>query len=62
MSAIVFEIDFADSRWWFRSPAREFSFPSKIEAIQAALRGDFAAFSELSDPMERARKCLDMFL
>ena len=27
-----------------------------------ALRGDFAAFSELSDPVERARKCLDMFI
>jgi hypothetical protein len=38
MSEIVFEIDFADSRWWFRSPSREFSFPSKIEAIEAALR------------------------
>jgi len=27
-----------------------------------ALRGDFAIFSELSDPMERARKCLEVFL
>ena len=27
-----------------------------------ALRGDFAAFTELSDPLERARKCLDIFL
>jgi len=27
-----------------------------------ALRGDFAAFSELSDPIERARKCLNLFL
>jgi hypothetical protein len=27
-----------------------------------ALRGDFAVFSELSDPIERARKCLDLFL
>jgi hypothetical protein len=37
MSATVFEIDFADSRWWFRSPTRESSFASKIEAIEAAL-------------------------
>jgi hypothetical protein len=27
-----------------------------------ALRGDFAVFSELSDPIDRARKCLDLFL
>jgi hypothetical protein len=27
-----------------------------------ALRGDFAIFSDLSDPMERARKCLEVFL
>ena len=27
-----------------------------------ALRGDFAVFTELSDPIERARKCLDLFL
>jgi hypothetical protein len=38
MAETVFEIDFADSRWWFRSPSRRFSFPSKIEAIEAALR------------------------
>jgi hypothetical protein len=38
MSDLVFEIDFADSRWWFRSPSRQYSFPSKIEAIEAALR------------------------
>jgi hypothetical protein len=38
MAETVFEIDFADSRWWFRSPSRQFSFPSKIEAIEAALR------------------------
>jgi hypothetical protein len=38
MAETVFEIDFADSRWWFRSPLRQFSFPSKIEAIEAALR------------------------
>ncbi len=38
MPEIVFEIVFADSRWWFRSPLRESSFPSKIEAIEAALR------------------------
>jgi hypothetical protein len=34
----VFEIIFADSKWWFRSPSREISFPSKTEAIEAALR------------------------
>ncbi len=33
----VFEIVFADSRWWFRSSSRESSFPSKLEAIEAAL-------------------------
>jgi len=38
MPAIVFEIVFADSKWWFRSPSRESSFPSKIEAVEAALR------------------------
>jgi len=27
-----------------------------------ALRGDFGVFAELSDPLERARKCLDLFL
>ena len=27
-----------------------------------ALRGDFALFNELSDPVERARRCLDLFL
>ena len=27
-----------------------------------ALRGDFAVFTEVSDPIERARKCLDLFL
>jgi hypothetical protein len=27
-----------------------------------ALRGDFAALTELSDPVARARKCLDLFL
>jgi hypothetical protein len=30
-------------------------------ALQA-LRGDFAAFSELSDPIERVHKCLDILL
>jgi hypothetical protein len=34
----VFEIVFADSKWWFRSPSKETSFPSKIDAIEAALR------------------------
>ncbi|MBV8142100.1 MAG: hypothetical protein JOZ60_08655 [Verrucomicrobia bacterium] len=34
----IIEIVFADSKWWFRSPSRETSFPSKIDAIQAALR------------------------
>src|SRR6266446_7137736 len=38
MPDIVFDIIFADSKWWFRSPSRESSFPSKIEAIEAALR------------------------
>jgi hypothetical protein len=38
MPDIVFDIVFADSKWWFRSPSRESSFPSKIEAIEAALR------------------------
>src|SRR5277367_4597705 len=38
MAESVFEIDFADSRWWLRSASRQFSFPSKIEAIEAALR------------------------
>jgi hypothetical protein len=38
MAETVFKIDFADSRWWFRSPSRQFSFASKIEAIEAALR------------------------
>jgi hypothetical protein len=38
MAETVFEIDFTDSRWWLRSPSRQFSFPSKIEAIEAALR------------------------
>jgi hypothetical protein len=28
----------------------------------AALRGDFAAIDKLSDPIERARKCLEVFL
>jgi hypothetical protein len=28
----------------------------------AALRGDFAAIEKLSDPVERARKCLEVFL
>jgi hypothetical protein len=38
MPDIVFDIVFADSKWWFRSPSRGSSFPSKIEAIEAALR------------------------
>jgi hypothetical protein len=38
MPESVFEIVFADSKWWFRSPSRESSFPSKIEALEAALR------------------------
>jgi hypothetical protein len=38
MAETVFEIEFANSRWWFRSPSRQLSFPSKIEAIEAALR------------------------
>jgi hypothetical protein len=38
MAETLFEIDFADSQWWFRSPSRQFPYPSKIEAIEAALR------------------------
>jgi len=37
----------------------------EIEAEKSslkALRGDFAVFSELSDPIDHARKCLDLFL
>jgi hypothetical protein len=38
----VFEIVFADSKWWFRSPSRESSFPSKIDALEAALRSTYS--------------------
>ncbi|MBV9106799.1 MAG: hypothetical protein JO066_13060 [Verrucomicrobia bacterium] len=34
----LYEIVFADSKWWFRSQSNETSFPTKIEAIAAALR------------------------
>jgi hypothetical protein len=63
MAETVFEIDFADSRWWFRSPSRQFSHPSKIEAIEAALRSAHSQDEvRLRIHHERTNKCLDMFI
>jgi hypothetical protein len=44
---------------------RGFRSRKEIEAEKyalQALRGDFAAFGEISDPIERAHKCLDILL
>jgi hypothetical protein len=63
MAETVFEIDFTDFRWWFRSPSRQFSFPSKIEAIEAALCSAHSHEAVcLRIHHERARKCLGMFI
>ena len=38
MPETLYEVVFADSKWWFRSPSRESSFSSRIDAIEAAIR------------------------
>ncbi len=37
MPEALFEVVFADSKWWFRSPSKESSFSTRIEAIEAAI-------------------------
>jgi len=37
MPETLYEVVFANSKWWFRSPSREASFSSRIEAIEAAI-------------------------
>jgi hypothetical protein len=38
MPETLYEVVFANSKWWFRSPWKESSFSSRIEAIEAAIR------------------------
>ena len=38
MPETLFEVIFADSKWWFRSPSKESSFSTRIQAIEAAIR------------------------
>ncbi len=37
MPETLFEVVFADEKWWFRSPSKEASFSTKIEAVEAAI-------------------------
>jgi hypothetical protein len=37
MPETLYEVVFANSKWWFRSPSKESSFTSRIEAIEAAI-------------------------
>ncbi|HYY29984.1 MAG TPA: hypothetical protein VE860_18720 [Chthoniobacterales bacterium] len=38
MPETLYEVVFANSKWWFRSPSNESSFSSRIEAIEAAIQ------------------------
>ena len=67
-SATALQIQYAcQGRNGLTDLLRKRGYRSRIE-IQAekhslrALRGDFAVFGELSNPIERARRCLDLFL
>ena len=37
MPETLFEVVFVDSKWWFRSPSKESSFSTRIDAIEAAI-------------------------
>jgi hypothetical protein len=37
MPETLFEVVYADSKWWFRSASKESSFSTRIEAIEAAI-------------------------